>query len=194
MTMQDFSGASPDAIELLTSHHREVEQLWTQVQASHASGTEVQTELAQEIVTILSQHDAIETQFLYPELRSTEATGGEQLSEHSLEEHQQVRELLTEVDGKDVRDESVYSALAQCISNVMDHVAEEEQQIFPLLRQSVSQERLTELGQQMAAAMKMAPTHPHPTTPNSKIGATVAGAVTGVMDKARDAVRDPGNS
>ena len=192
MTMQGFSGASPDAIELLTGHHREVEQLWTQVQAAHVDGSEVQVQLAQEIVTILSQHDAIETQFLYPELRSAGGEG-QQLSDHSLDEHQQVRELLTDVDGKDVRDESVYSALAQCISNVMDHVAEEEQQIFPLLRRSVGQERLTELGEQMAAAMKMAPTHPHPTTPNNKIGATVAGAVSGVMDKARDAVRGQGN-
>ena len=194
MTMQGFSGASPDAIELLTGHHREVEQLWTHVEESHAEGSEVQVQLAQEIVTILSQHDAIETQFLYPELRSADGADGQQLSDHSLDEHQQVRELLTEVDGKDVRDESVYSALAQCIANVMEHVAEEEQQIFPLLRQSVGQERLTELGEQMAAAMKMAPTHPHPTTPNSKIGATVAGAVTGVIDKARDAVRESSNS
>ncbi len=189
MTMQGFSGASPDAIELLTGHHREVENLWTQVQASHANGSEVQMELAQQIVTILSQHDAIETQFLYPELRSSaDGAQGQQLSDHSLDEHQHVRELLTEVDGKDVRDESVYSALARCIAIVMEHVGEEEEQIFPLLRQSVDQERLTELGGQMAAAMKMAPTHPHPTTPNNKIGATVAGAVTGVMDKARDAV------
>lgn len=191
MTMnQAKPGASGDAIELLTGQHREVEQIWTQLQAAHASGSDVQHQLAEEIIALLSQHDAIETQFLYPELRSAGGGRGQQLSDHSLEEHQQVRELLSAVDGKDVSDESVYSTLARCVASVTEHVSEEEQQIFPLLRQSSSPERLKDLGQEMTAALKMAPTHPHPTTPNSKVGATVAGAVTGVMDKARDAIRD----
>lgn len=194
MTMnQAKPGASGDAIELLTGQHREVEQMWTQLQAAHASGSDVQNQLAEQIVTMLSQHDAIETQFLYPELRSAGAAQGQQLSDHSLEEHQEVREMLSAVDGRDVSDESVYSTLSACISAVTAHVAEEEQEIFPLLRQSCSAERLNELGQQMTAALAMAPTHPHPTTPNSKVGATVAGAVTGIMDKARDAIRDAGN-
>lgn len=30
----------------------------------------------------------------------------------------------------------------------------------------------------------------HPTTPDSKAGATVAGAITGVVDKAPDAILD----
>ena len=194
MTMnQAKPGASGDAIELLTGQHREVEQVWTQLEAAHATGSDVQNQLAEQIITMLSQHDAIETQFLYPELRSAADAQGQQLSDHSLEEHQQVREMLSAVDGKDVRDESVYSTLSRCISAVTSHVAEEEQEIFPLLRQSCSPERLNELGQEMTAALAMAPTHPHPTTPNSKVGATVAGAVTGVMDKARDAIRDAGN-
>ncbi|MFP5318748.1 MAG: hemerythrin domain-containing protein [Acidimicrobiia bacterium] len=192
--MQGKPGASGDAIGLLTGQHREMEQIWTQLQAAHASGSDVQNELAQQIITLLSQHDAIETQFLYPELRGLGDAQGEQLADHSLDEHQQVRELLSSVDGEDVRDESVYSTLSRCIADVMAHVAEEEQQIFPLLVGISTPERLNELGQEMTAALKMAPTHPHPTTPNNKAGATVAGAVTGLVDKARDALRDAGRS
>ena len=183
-------GASYDAIELLTGQHREVEAAWSQLQAAHSSDADVQQELAQQIIAMLSQHDAIETQFLYPELRDAGAAQGQQLADHSLDDHQQVRELLNEVDGEDVRDESVYSTLARALSSVMDHVAEEEQQVFPLLRQSCDENRLVELGREMMSAMELAPTHPHPTTPNNKVGATVAGAVTGLVDKARDAMRD----
>jgi hypothetical protein len=42
----------------------------------------------------------------------------------------------------------------------------------------------------MAEMDRMAPTHPHPHTPDSTLGATVAGAVSAVVDRARDAVRE----
>lgn len=185
---EGLTGASADAVEFLTAQHREVEQMWAQLQASHRNGTSDQERLSQAIVTMLSQHDALETQLLYPELREKAGQEGEQLSKHSLAEHQKARDLLTEVDGKDVRDESVFATLSECISDVTHHVEEEEQKVFPLLRAQVDEQRLMELGQRMEKMMAMAPTHPHPRTPDSKIGATIAGAVSGVVDKARDTV------
>jgi hypothetical protein len=47
-----------------------------------------------------------------------------------------------------------------------------------------------DLGTRMAEMHRMAPTHPHPHTPDSKVGATVAGAVSAVVDRARDAMRE----
>ncbi len=181
-------GARSDAIELLTSHHREVEQLWSRIQAAHERGAEVQQDEAQALIRLLSQHDAIETQLLYPELRKLGDQGREK-SDHSLQEHQKVRDLLKEVDKGDVRDEATFRTLAECMQEVQHHVQEEESQIFPMLRDGCSPERLMDLGEKMATAMKTAPTHPHPMTPDSKAGATIAGAVSGVVDRAKDALR-----
>src|SRR5215207_6278976 len=102
---EEITGTSVDAIQLLTFQHREVSDLWSQVQASNRGG-QVDASAAQEIVTKLSQHDAIETQFLYPELRKV-GDEGAQLADYSLDEHRRVRELLSEVDGKDPRDAAV---------------------------------------------------------------------------------------
>jgi hemerythrin superfamily protein len=187
MNTDGMTGAAADAVELLTSQHREVDQLWKQLQQSHRDGSDVQSQLSQEIVTRLSQHDAIETQFLYPELRKL-GEQGRQLADHSLDEHQQVRELLSEVDGKDIRDENVFSTMARCLSAVSEHVEDEEHKAFPLMREQCGEERLMDLGHDMSDAMKMAPTHPHKHMPDSKVGAAVAGAVAGVADKARDAM------
>lgn len=189
MTEPATTGASADAIELLTSQHAEVEQLWSQLQAAHEAGAGGQAELAQHIVSLLSQHDALETQLLYPELHEHGGEAGRRMSEHGLEEHQQVRDLLEAVDGADIADEAVFTLLSRAMGMVIDHVAEEEEQMFPVLRRACGQERLSELGEEMARAKKLAPTHPHPSTPNSKLGATIAGAVSGVVDRARDAVR-----
>jgi hemerythrin superfamily protein len=192
MTTDDMSstegmtGASADAIELLTEQHQEVQQLWSQLQVSHRNGSNVQTQLARDIVTRLSRHDAIETQYLYPELRDHCGDEGRRIAEHSLQEHQEVRDLLSQVDGQDIREATIYSTMAKCMAEVKHHAAEEEDQAFSVLRRHRDEPRIMALGQMMSDAMKMAPTHPHRHMPDGKLGAAVAGAVSGLMDKARD--------
>jgi hemerythrin superfamily protein len=183
------TGAATDMIELLTSQHREVEQMWKMMQAAHGDGSTGVGEMGQKIVKMLSQHDALETQFLYPELRATAGDEGRRLSEHSLDEHKEVRELLTQVDGRDFTDNNVFMTLSRCVDAVMHHVQEEESEIFPLLRQTCDEPRLMDLGKQLEMTLPSAPTHPHPHTPDSKVGATVAGMAAGLMDKARDALK-----
>lgn len=187
--MSGMTGASADAIELLTRQHREVDQIWSQLQASHAHGSAVQQDEARSIVKLLSQHDALETQLLYPELRESAGEKGRERSQHSLDEHKKVRELLKQVDGADISDEQAFATMSECISAVQHHVEEEESEIFPLLRNHCDERRLMDLGRKMEAMLDMAPTHPHPMTPDSKVGATIAGAATGLMDKARDLLK-----
>jgi hemerythrin superfamily protein len=176
-----------DVTQFLTSQHREVDQLWSRLRDARLGGGASVSDLSQQIVTLLSQHDALETQLLYSELRDL-GDEGRHLADHSLDEHKVVRELLTRIDGKDPREDSVFADLTACMTNVMQHVREEEGQVFPLMRERCDTNRLHELGERMQSMMKMAPTHPHPHTPDSKIGATVAGAVAGMADKARDAM------
>jgi hemerythrin superfamily protein len=174
---------SLDAVELLTSQHREVEQLWQQCRA--ATSDDMRQDLVQGIIRMLSQHDALETTLLYPAVRT--ADGGDQLAEHSLEEHQQIRELLKKADGGD------HGSLEAAMRMVEHHVhQEEEPKIFPLLRERMDGEQLMDLRRRMERQMKTAPTHPHPTTPNNPLAAKVTGAVAGMADRARDALRrDP---
>jgi hemerythrin-like domain-containing protein len=185
---EGFTGARADAVELLTEQHREVDQLWSQLEVAHRDASSVQQDVGEKIVRLLSQHDAIETMVLYPALRQA-LPDGDQLADHSLDEHQQVREMLAQVDGEDVAEAGVFATLTKCIQAVQHHVQEEESSLFPKLRQAIGEERLTELGDEMQKAMATAPTHPHPHAPQSGVGATVAGAVSGVVDRARDAIR-----
>lgn len=181
------TSTATDAIELLTRQHRRVEQLWT---ALEAAGPTSPTAAAQtrELVKLLSQHDAIETMFLYPALRQAE--GGDRSADNALHEHQQVRELLKRVDTGDPTDPATFAALCQALEAVQQHVQEEEAVLFPTLRQVRDDSALRAMGKKMAEGMKVAPTHPHPSTPNNPIGAAVAGAVTGIVDRARDALAD----
>jgi hemerythrin superfamily protein len=186
--MQDTptTGARADAIEFLTAQHRDVEQLWKHLEVAHRDADlELEQDLGRRIIAMLSQHDALETMILYPVLRGLD--GGDFLADHALEEHREIRELLAEVDGKDLEDEREFRTLARAIDLVQGHVEEEEGTLFPALR-AVGQERLYEMGDAMEKAMHVVPTHPHPSTPDSGIGAALMGTVAGVVDRARDAL------
>lgn len=185
--MQDHGSEHVDGLALLTSQHREVEQLWAEIQAAHGRGDhDGGGELADRMIMLLSQHDAIETMVLYPALRRVE--GGDRLADRSLEEHQQVRELLAQADGADLSVPENWRALEQAMTLVHAHVhQEEEPTIFPMVR-TLGPEEVERLGSQFEAGMKVAPTHPHPSTPNNAAAATVVGTAAGLVDKARDAI------
>jgi hemerythrin superfamily protein len=190
MTPKDpgMTGALADAIELLTSDHREVEQLFHQYQAAtHDEG--VARHAAEEIIKELSIHAAVEEQILYPTLRRVDPGSGG-LVDHSLEEHQQVKELLAEVDGKPANDPHVRATFDKLKSAVEEHVSEEEGKIFPTLRRHVDEAKLADMGQKMAKAKAMAPTHPHPNAPNTPPGNIVAGPIAALADKVRDFLRE----
>lgn len=175
----------PDAIELLTTDHAEVEQMFRQIE-SLADG-DARNELVTSVIRELSIHAAIEEQVLYPVMRK-ELPDGETLVQEAIDEHQQVRETLAAIERADSsteRDPDIVSL----IGNVRHHVDEEETELFPKLRASIASAELREMGSKLASAKKMAPTHPHPNAPNTPPGNIVGGAAAALMDKARDALK-----
>jgi iron-sulfur cluster repair protein YtfE (RIC family) len=189
MTTQSSSttGARADAIELLTTDHREVEQFFRQYEAA-TSDDGVAHYAAEQIISELSVHAAVEEMILYPMIRKADPDQSV-LVDHSLEEHQEVKELLATVDGRPANDPEVRKIFGKLKSAVEEHVAEEEGKLFPALRRHVKEDELMAVGEKMAKAKAMAPTHPHPNAPNTPPGNLVAGPLAAVADKIRDLLR-----
>ena len=175
----------PDAIQLLTTDHAEVEQMFRQIESLPEG--DARNELVAGVIRELSIHAAIEEQVLYPAMRK-ELPDGETLVQEAIDEHQQVKEILAAIE-KAASPAERDPLLVQLIGNVRHHVEEEESELMPKLRASIGSEELREMGGKLAAAKKMAPTHPHPNAPNTPPGNIVGGAAAAVMDKARDALR-----
>lgn len=182
------TGVSADAIELLTADHRAVEQWFEQFEAAEPSSDSA-SRAAGEIVQELSVHAAIEEQVLYPTLRDSAANGSE-LADHALEEHQEVKNLLADVDGKPVDASGVRDIFRTLRSRVQEHVSEEEGETFPALRDALSEDRLHEMGRAIEQAKGMAPTHPHPHAPDTPPANVIAAPAAAMIDKVRDAARD----
>ncbi len=182
-------GTTTDAIELLMGDHREVEQLFEMMNKARQSGdVDQQRYVAEHVVEDLSVHAVIEEEVLYPAMRDA-LPDGDQLVEEALQEHQEAKELLTRIDGKDPQSEDASAAFDELVATIHHHVLEEETQLLPRLRGALGQERLEQMGKKMELARKAAPTHPHPHAPNTPPGNVAAGAFAAVVDKIRDALR-----
>jgi hemerythrin superfamily protein len=176
-----------DAITLLTSDHEMVKGLFQRVQGSSSPDETT----VNEIVKQLSIHDAIEKQYLYPFVRE-HVQGGDGYADHSIKEHDEVAETLLAIDKAEAGSHEQAQLLARLIPSVLEHVQEEEGQIFPAMRSAATEADLEELGTKLGTAKETAPTRPHPMAPSEGLGTKVAGAMSAPLDKAKDALQGRG--
>jgi len=97
-----------------------------------------------------------------------------------------VKWLLSELDGMDPADERFDAKVTVLIENVRHHVQEEQDDFFPMVRNALGRSALAELGAEMEAAKKTAPTHPHPRSPDTPPGNLVVGTISSVIDRVGD--------
>jgi hemerythrin superfamily protein len=177
-----------DAIGLLKEDHRTVEQLferWTEVRPEE--GPAVKASLVEQIVRELSIHAAIEEQIFYPAVREALPEGAG-LVDHSLEEHQEAKDLLAEIEKLDPGDPALEDKVGTLVADVRAHVEAEEGEMFPKLAEALGPEKLEEIGKALEKAKKTAPTRPHPHAPNTPPANVVAAVPAAAVDRARDAV------
>ncbi len=173
-----------DVIADLEADHRRVEELFK----SYRRTTDDQRpEVLQDLVRELSVHAALEEQIIYPAVRAKLDQGTEE-ADHAIDEHQEVKELLTTLEKDDGQAAERVTVLARLMAEVRSHVEEEENDLLPKLRAAVGPDELRQLGEAMAQAKKLAPTRPHPHAPSTPPGNVVAGPAAALVDKARDAV------
>lgn len=79
---------------------------------------------------------------------------------------------------------------AVLIELVRHHVDEEEHEFFPPVRGGLRRARLAEIGDQLKKAKRTVPTRPHPRQPDTPPANLMAGMVAGVVDHAREAVKE----
>jgi hemerythrin superfamily protein len=143
----------PNAIELLTTDHDAVEQMFRQIEALPEG--DARSELVASVVRELSVHAAIEEQVLYPAMRKA-LPDGDHLVQDAIAEHQRVKEALAAIERAHSPSERD-PHLVFLIGNVRHHVEEEEVELFPKLRASITTAALQELGGKLAAAKNQSP-------------------------------------
>jgi hemerythrin superfamily protein len=176
-----------DAITLLKDDHKTVEQLFKRFEKAGDRAFVEQRQIVDRIIEELSVHAAVEEQLFYPVIRAT-VPETDDLALESLEEHHIVKWVLSELDSMAPEDERFAAKVTVLIENVRHHVQEEEDELFPMVRDELGRNALSDLGEAMAAARALAPTHPHPRSPDTPPGNLVMGTAAGVADRLGDTV------
>jgi hemerythrin superfamily protein len=146
------TGAKADGIEVITTDHRAVEQLFTLIQAATKSeDTELRRDLGQRIVHELTVHTTIEEQLLYPEVRRY-VDDGDDLADRAVAEHQAVKQLMAKVQAVSPDDSDYLPGFKELEQLVSQHVHEEETTLLPALRESVRGEVIYDLGDALLQA------------------------------------------
>jgi hemerythrin superfamily protein len=111
-----------DAIALLEADHHRVEELFRAYKSAGDAGARLH--LAQIICMELTLHAMVEEEIFYPAF--ARATGDEQMLEHALKEHQEIKELIAKVQSAENLDGSI-EAIKQ---HTLHHVEEERRGMF----------------------------------------------------------------
>jgi Hemerythrin HHE cation binding domain len=121
-----------DVTKLLEADHRQVEELFRQIDA--AKGDD-RLPYIEELRTALKAHMELEEQVVYPAMGSV--TGGEAVEEASTE-HELARKSLAEMVDLAPDDPGFGAAMESTKAGIEHHVEEEENEVFPQLRKDGS--------------------------------------------------------
>jgi len=172
-----------DVIELLEHDHREVEQMFADYE--QASTKEEKETLRDRIIIELVRHSEAEEQAVYPLIRKN-IDNGDQIIEHEIDEHSKAERIMKELDKMSADDPQFGVLMTQLMTAIKEHVAEEENDVFPQFRTKVDADELNKLGETVERLKKIVPTHPHPMAPDHPPFNALLSPGAGLVDRLRD--------
>jgi hemerythrin superfamily protein len=141
--------AEVDAIELLESQHREVEELFTRLEK--ATSPEKKQLIFADIADKLAIHAAIEERVFYPAVKGKRT---DDILLESLEEHLGIKRVLADLLAIKAADETFDAKTTVLKEQVEHHVGEEEDDLFPKVKKLFDRDTLTALAQEMTSAQE----------------------------------------
>jgi hemerythrin superfamily protein len=145
-----------DATKLLKHDHDNVRDLAERFRSASEDGdAEKARRIAEEICMELDVHAEIEESIFYPQIRDL---GVEELSDlvaESIEEHHMVKVMIREIRGlADSSDQKLVAKTTVLIENVEHHASEEEEEMFPKVREQMTAEELEAMGTELERARR----------------------------------------
>lgn len=174
-----------DVVDILTADHRDMLELIDQIE--NTKDPAERRSLADAVTAEVMRHSVAEELFVYPVMERELPNGAEEV-EHDKQEHKELEVALKKLEGADAAG-SEFMNLVGHLKKLLDHHADdEESDQFPKLRKHVSAAALKDLGSKVEAAKTIAPTRPHPGSPNSELFHMTIGPGVGMVDRLRDAL------
>jgi iron-sulfur cluster repair protein YtfE (RIC family) len=174
-----------DVLDVLVTDHREAAGLIAQIRA--ASAPQERRDLADTLISELVRHAVAEETYLYPTMKA-HLPDADEAVEHDVEEHKELDVIMKELEGVDAGAPEFVMVLDRLDAVLDDHLHDEEDDQFPVIREHVPAEVLVDLKDKVQAFKRIAPTRPHPNAPHTQLFHLLVGPGVGLVDRARDAL------
>jgi hemerythrin superfamily protein len=176
-----------DVIEILEHDHREVEQMFSELEsltgATDEDSLKRRKDLVDQVTIELVRHSVAEEVLVYPKV--ADKVSKEEV-EHAREEHAEAEKTMARLDNLDPEDTAFDDELGELMREIRHHISDEEGRMFTHMRQTLDADELRKMGSRVEAFKKVAPTRPHPKVPNTAPARLAAGPVASLMDRMRD--------
>ena len=147
MVLKALTHTKMDPLELLKLDHMKVEALYLQFKA--ASDKKRRQHLYDQIQKELTAHASLEESTFYPACEKHEEL--KEKTDEAYEEHKQMKNLLNELAELTAESSKAQTKMKVLMEDVLHHVREEENTLFPKVRKVMSKTALERLGSQMRA-------------------------------------------
>jgi hemerythrin superfamily protein len=176
-----------DVIEVLEHDHREVEEMFAELESLRGASTEEalqrRKDVAEQVTIELVRHSVAEEVLVYPKVEEKVSV---EEAKRAREEHAEAEETMQKLERLDADDPGFDDELATLMREIREHIVEEEGQMFAHMRQVIDPDELRTLGARVEAFKKVAPTRPHPSVPNEALPRIAAGPAASLFDRMRD--------
>lgn len=163
-----------DAIVMLKDDHKQVRALFRDYQRAGDNAKATKSRLAEKIVEELTVHTYIENEGMYPAVAMLVPELESDIIE-SLEEHHIADVLCMELTLMSPESEHFDPKVTVLMECVEHHIAEEEQEWFPKVREKLGRKDLQDIGMRLVELRQKAPRRPtHPRALKKAVKAMVS--------------------
>ncbi len=141
-----------NVFDLLKQDHQKVSNIFEQLESSDGIASSQRQALFTQLKQELEIHAHVEETILYPVLKQVSET--REITVEAYEEHQEVKDLLAELEAMPIDDEEWNDTLLELKSNVEHHVDEEENEMFERARTVLSPGQIDDIGNRIEEAKR----------------------------------------
>ena len=173
-------------LSILTRQKRDHERLDRLLKRlAHSSPGAEEEAALHAIARLVFPHAFAEESVLWPEARRV-LPDGEALTLQVEQEHQEVNELVTRLDGEGLDPSERRHLLDRLVTVLREDVRDEEDALLPGLQTQLSVRQLRRLGVAWELVRRTAPTRPHPVVSRRPPGNALAALPLTVLENLRD--------
>ncbi|WP_053851640.1 hemerythrin domain-containing protein [Streptomyces sp. NRRL B-24085] len=189
-TVEELGGGSSILVRQ-RREHEEMDRLMDRYLA--LDDLQQRERILKQVVQLVFSHAFAEETVLWPLVRAS-VPDGEDLTARVEEEHQQINDLVADVERLPAGDPGREDKVQRAFALIRQDIRDEEDLLLPRLQEAVPTARLRTLGTTWAAVRHTAPTRPHPVVPRRPPGNALLGVPLSVYDRVRDALGRGGSA